>query len=389
VLERVAPWLAIALHGALVARVVSLGDLLSGRPIIGGDYGAHYYQAVHAAGHLRSRGALWGYDPWWMAGYPEGLVGLVDGKIFLATLALTPAFMRPAVFDLLIVGMLSCVPVLGYLAARLADASRLEAACVALAGTVVTFTVPLAVFFWAGGAISFFFASAVAVPAAMGALWTIESGRWRSLGGGAALLGVMVCVAIHPAVLPPLAGALLCALVPLWKRPVRCIVGLGAFALASAPALWPPLEAARFAQPSALELATTWWKSDFLQGGSARLWNDWAIHALRPEPGWAGGPGGLAALAVLALIGALLFAVGEDRRRHVSTWLAPWSAIAVCFMLAYRDWDFVSLRFIQPYRFVLPLGFFLCLPAGRGAAYVLYGVARRSPAPVILAAFLG
>ena len=86
-----------ALLGAVPA--VSAQDFLCSRPIANGDYGAHYYQAVHAAEHLRESGSLWGYDPFWMAGYPEGLVSLVDNKAFLLALALAPARFHALVFN--------------------------------------------------------------------------------------------------------------------------------------------------------------------------------------------------------------------------------------------------------------------------------------------------
>ena len=160
--ERSGPWLIVALHAALVARLVSAQDFLCSRPIANGDYGAHYYQAVHAAEHLRESGSLWGYDPFWMAGYPEGLVSLVDNKAFLLALALAPPRFHALVFNAEILLMLLAVPGLGYIAGRLAHGSRAEASFAGLAGTLVTFTVPLAVFFWGGGAISFFFASVCA-----------------------------------------------------------------------------------------------------------------------------------------------------------------------------------------------------------------------------------
>src|SRR5205085_8890085 len=115
-------------------------------------------------------------------------VDLIDGKIFLVTLALTPPSARAIVFNLLIVAILLSVPLLGYCAARLAHLRRDEASSVALGGTVTTFMVPLAVFFWGGGAISFFFASALAVPVAMAILRPIEEGSGRSARGLASIL---------------------------------------------------------------------------------------------------------------------------------------------------------------------------------------------------------
>ena len=373
-LERFGPWLVGLLQAGLVSRLVSVRDLLRSGPIRGGDFSAHYYQAAHAAERFHRSGALWGYDPFWMAGYPEGLISLIDNKLFLLVLAAVPEAARPIAFNATIVLMLLAVPALGYWAGRLAGGSRAEASFVALAGVVATFTVPVVVFFWAGGAISFFFAAVLAVPVALGLANAIGephglSARWLGWVGGA-----MAAVAMHPAIVPAFGAAL----IPLVAAPTgtraRVAGRLLVLCTAMAIALWWPVVAMRYVNLTTPVSPVAWWlTSDFLQGGRARLWQDWVGHFLRTDPGWAGGAGGLTALGVLAV--ASLRAASLARR---GAQLAAWLPAVLCFGLAYGTSGVPALRFTQPYRFLVPFAFFLCVPAGLGTAAWLHAPRRRS-----------
>jgi len=383
-IERCGPWLTVALHAALVTRLVSAQDFLCSRPISNGDYSAHYYQAVHAAGHLRESGSLWGYDPFWMAGYPEGLISLIDNKVFLLALAHVPPRFHALAFNAGILLMLLAIPGLGYLAVRLARGSRTEASLAGLAGTLVTFTVPLAVFFWGGGAISFFFASALVVPVGLGLHGAIDEGRLLSPRGLGWVLAAMVTVAVHPAILAALAGALLpLVTIPRGGR-ARTFASLAALGFALFLPLWSPIAVARFTSRAEPLTSVAWWKNDFLQGGPKRLWEDWIVHLVRTEPGWAGGPGGLLAVVILAVAALRGSArIREQAPTASGARLVPWCAAGVCFLLAYGGTRITPLRFVQPYRFLVPFSFFLCVPAGQGAAAWMRRLRARSVASFV------
>src|ERR1051325_6508743 len=87
-------WVAIVIQGVLVARLFRAGAAFLSEPMRSVDYVFHYYEASHAAEHLRTSWSYWGYDPFWMSGYNEGLVGLIDNKAFLAIVPLVPPFAR-------------------------------------------------------------------------------------------------------------------------------------------------------------------------------------------------------------------------------------------------------------------------------------------------------
>src|SRR5687768_7903235 len=60
-------------HLLLVASVSPPLSLLLSEPVWNGDYGVHHAEAGRVAVHLSRAGALWGWSPRWMAGFPEGL----------------------------------------------------------------------------------------------------------------------------------------------------------------------------------------------------------------------------------------------------------------------------------------------------------------------------
>ncbi len=381
--NRIAPWLVVAVHAALVARFVSIQDWL--HPIVSGDYSLHFYEALHAAEHFRRSSSLWAYDPYWMAGYPDGLVALIDNKLLALALALVPAGVQALVFNAGVVATLLSVPVLGYLSGRLAYGSRPEATFVALAGVAAAFTVPMVVFYWVGGGISFLLASILVVPVALGLEKVLEEESGLSPRGLGWIAAATLLVAIHPVIVLALGGGLLPLALARGSRgrllvSPATLAALGILAVALLLALLPPLAVARFVGRIGAERTIGWWTAaDFLQGGWPRLWQDWGGGLLRTRAGWTGGAGGLVGLVLLALAArerAIDRVDAAPIPRGVR--LAPWSAAGVCFLLAYGSSWIAPLRFVQPYRFLVPLAFFLCVPAGRGAVLWCRSLRARS-----------
>ncbi len=381
--NRIAPWLVFAVHAALVGRFVWIHDWF--RPILSGDYSLHFYEALHAAEHFRHSSSLWAYDPYWMAGYPDGLVALIDNKLLALAVALAPVGLQALVFNAGIVATLLSVPAFGYLSGRLAYGSRPEATFVALAASAAAFTVPVVAFFWVGGGISFLLASILVVPVTLGLEKALEEGRGLSPRGLGWIAGATLVVAVHPVIVLVLGGGLLpLALVRSPRGRViaspATLAALGILAVALLVALLPPLAVARFVAAVSVERTIGWWTAaDFLQGGWPRLWHDWGEALLRTRPGWTGGAGGLVGLVILAIAARerpIDRVEGPPIPRGVR--LAPRYAAGVCFLLAYGSSWAVPLRFVQPYRFLVPFAFFLCVPAGRGAALWCRRLSARS-----------
>jgi hypothetical protein len=143
-------------HGLGVALLFDpISGLFDGRPVIEQDWGLHFH-------HLRSLGvfwkhdrALWGYNPFFMAGYPSNTIQDLSIKlfellaIFLSAIALTPLQW----FKLLAFLSIAAVPVFAFFAARnvfATEASKyLLAVLAALIGTLYWWnSLPREMFFY-------------------------------------------------------------------------------------------------------------------------------------------------------------------------------------------------------------------------------------------------
>jgi hypothetical protein len=75
-------WLAVlvALHSLLAIYFFPINIFTEDAPIQRADYATHFYDA-YAVSELMITGHSWGYDPYFMAGYPVGTVFDVDNKL--------------------------------------------------------------------------------------------------------------------------------------------------------------------------------------------------------------------------------------------------------------------------------------------------------------------
>jgi hypothetical protein len=346
----------------LVASLVVDPLSLLGEPIRSGDYSAHFYSASHADTHFRRTGAFWGYDPFWMAGYPEGLVGLLDNKLFCVLLLAVPNSWKALLFNVGILSTLLAVPWWLYVAAGAAGSERSERRCAAVAAIVVTFSVPVAVYFWSWGGISFFLVSSLAVPVTLTLALSLSEGSIFSQRGAAAAFAATLVVFIHPEATLVIAIGLLPVLWsssrPPWKRFRDLAVLAGVLALAILPILQ----------------ALVWLRGPFrvvdpaahqnFQSGLPQLRRDWWIHLL-DTTSLHNGAGGLLAILPLALWG---FIARRDSCRAVTEHVVVAEIVGCAAVTYVLPSVLEASTILQPYRFLLPLSFFACIPAGRGIA---------------------
>ena len=360
----------LALQAALVARLVSPADVVS-RPFGMVDYPMHFIEALNARVHLERAGALWGWSPEWMAGFPEGLIGLVDNKLFFAILAAAPRGWEAAAFNLGVLVLLFTTPLAAWAAARRAETSSSEAVGAAFAATIATFAVPICDGFWRGGVVSFFFASALAPWPLVALAIALDRGTLFRASGLSALAAGAFASFVHPGAAVVMApGLSLVALATLRRRRAVfevLVVGLVLFVpmlpvFIAYPQIWP-----YFLPPQ---------PSSFPDGGLARLIDDWLWSLWGPQPPW-GGAGALLGLVALAAVGA--------RGMVPSARLAIAASAAAAFVLAYGGTPLGPPRYLQPYRFLVPLAFLLAVPAGRGLVRVADGVRSRRPADMVVA----
>src|ERR1700752_2578846 len=97
-------------HALFVFALLSDPRSIAERPIRNIDHAPHFYAALHASDHLRMTGTIWGYDPFWMAGYPEGHVSLIDNKLFCAVLSVVPERWKTLAFNSAVLAVLAAFP---------------------------------------------------------------------------------------------------------------------------------------------------------------------------------------------------------------------------------------------------------------------------------------
>ena len=339
-------WLCAAglVQLAVVLWGIADGGNLLAAPIRNDDSAGHFYSALHAAEHLQRGGAIWGYDPFWLAGYSEGVLGLVDNKLFSLAVSLAPDGAEATVYNAVFLLALVLPPWFLYGSARAGGATPMAGAGAAIAAVAATFTIPLTFGFLMWGGTSFFLASVLVVPAAViladriayGTLWSVR---------GAGALGLTACALfIHPAVLPILAAGLLPALFAARRRRAWLLLDLVLVGVAVSIAFLPLLDSyvevreqfrIHYA-PGAMFLRNVGRGS--MAGGIPQLVEDWWTYLFEIDL-WPHGAGGLFGLVLLALSGTARSA--EDDLPRLGRHVALVAAVAAVFM-AYGALSIVS-----------------------------------------------
>ncbi len=134
------------------------GEIFSEAPIYTDDYAMHYAQCISAKRFLSSFGSCWGYDPFFLAGFPRGALVNADNKAWeLLFFILSPFLPDGLAFKLYPLLLLLLYPFLTYGAARNFHLSRNAAFLSALLG-MLFFHLSLAIDFVSWGMVSYIFA---------------------------------------------------------------------------------------------------------------------------------------------------------------------------------------------------------------------------------------
>lgn len=334
-------WRAVALLG-------SWSDVTSDTPLLLGDYGHYFYYAHVGTRALREQGTLWGYDPYFMAGYPKTLVFPTSSVYYELAVALVPSEWAWPAFKLSVyLAAVAGLPLL-YLTGWLFRLSP-RAKCLG---------VFLGLFAWWGGQAQEFVIVGLAC-------------YWMSLVLAAVGLGCLYRMTIQPRWYWVLASAL-AASASAWSHPL----GLVVLTLAAAPfylmrvgrltvgqhaAWWSvavliAVAIAPLVLPALPFLSSTTATDVFYVDSNvhARLW---ALIALDRPIQW-----------LLLVVGALgLYARRDDRAfaRLVGT------GVAVLFLISYLGSSVPLVAALQPVRYQAAVYWLLCIPAAVGfeAAY--------------------
>jgi hypothetical protein len=132
-------------------------DIISNDPAYSEDYAMHFSQCLSTKRFLSSHSKLWGYDPFFLAGYPRGTLVNADNKAWEILFCIVSPVIGPGrAFKLYILLFLLLYPFLTYLAARNFALSR-ETGLIASFLAILFFHLSLAIDFVSWGMVSYVF----------------------------------------------------------------------------------------------------------------------------------------------------------------------------------------------------------------------------------------
>ncbi|MEA2627198.1 MAG: hypothetical protein QOD06_3243, partial [Candidatus Binatota bacterium] len=325
-------------------------EIFSGEPLLTSDYGQRFLEANRVADYLRESGSFVGYSTRWMAGFPDGLAGLINNKPYALVLAVVPRERRPLAFNLAVVASLASFPLLVFAAARAFGLDRHEAAASMLLSMCAWYGSGLHRLFWRGGSVLFAVGAGVA-------LWAVALLDRRSRGSGTAwpvAVGIAAVGWIHPGALPVAAlGGAAVYLVP--RLSGRLGVGelalIGAtVATLNAPWLW------QYAIHSHL-FGSLYYA--IYQGGPDHLAFDLVTGPFHLAQGPRDEAAVLGPMLAIAIAGMRAARFEAPRQRVLAGF-----ALALG-VLAYGGFLVRPLATLQPYRFAIPLGGVLAIAGGQ------------------------
>jgi hypothetical protein len=331
-----------------LALFVNWADVAHNPPIHYTDYALHYAGVWSAAQNL-AQGRLWGYSPYFHAGYPAGALFEANNKgIELASVALHHlGAPLPHAFNAVVLALMAAAPFSVYVAARLLGIDGTASGLAQALALALWYGDPAVSWTWQGGTLAFGSASACSLVVSA-ALW-----RWAGIAGpeqpsrrhAALLFGLgPLLFWIHPyaffLLLMPMGAAVLLAWGRWpWHRRVVPLFWAGWVMVLS----WPWLRLVVRFLPQKTSSA------QFLQGGLPQLLEDRPYLGLR-----------------LVVLGLAALGLWLWRRAGRMVWLAVSASLVVWLALAYGG-VYAGFGDVQPYRFVIPALLLGTIPAAQGA----------------------
>lgn len=358
-------WAMVVLGGILLAHTVLSARLFPSfrafwdaeQPVIMVDHAIHLYHGALGSRFLREHGTTWGYDPFFMAGYPETPVWDSSSNPSILFQGLAGGGYHPRAYK---VGLLACTVLALVALSGGASAAGLrpgEVAAVTLLGGLY-FWVGFPAMFWRSGLFAFTLA-ATGLVLALGLALRFHDrptvARWGAVAGaGSALFFTHVTAPILVA-----GGGIGFLATTLRRRGWRWLLELGtAVGLAVAVNLvWlVPL-----------------WRFRGLRAGVAGFmtptsaWSLLDFYRSNEVDGHLG--------LIFWLLGGTGLAVwwAEGRRTRAATFGS--SAAALVALTAFGGLWGVT-RTLEPFRFLVPLQFVLIVPAGAALHRAMAGLMR-------------
>jgi hypothetical protein len=376
-LKRSAFWLCLAallaVQLALTAYFLKPKLIFDSEPLSWLDYDTHIEQTWRVVEALDHWGESWLYDPYLLAGYPNGAIFDADNKGWeLWTYALSSVGVPRAIaFDLFILLIHLMAPWALFAAAKAFGLDRWGALTAGTLGLCLWFFDAFPRWCWWIGMISWGGAALLA-PLAIGLMYRfLRDGRpiHAALGGIVLAAGHL----IHPYLFVVVAIPMLALYVRGFRR-LSAARHLGVLSIAAvtvaANAYW-------------LIVALRFWhyirdSGYCFQSGIGYLYTDY-FGLIGADPLVSGVLSNRTAFRFLC-IGCALAALFVWRRRRDDRFAPLGLAAAIGFGVAYLGSAFWLTRQIQPYRFVLPAMYLTVVPAAAFIAdTVRSGALRRLP----------
>jgi len=187
------------LHSAGLAFLFSpITGLFDKQPVIEQDWGLHFHHLASMEGFWRHDGQLWGYNPFFMAGYPSNTIQDLSIKLFeLLALLLSALGLYPIqAFKLVVFLAMAAVPWVMYFTARNLLDGAIAAPIAALLGTAYWWnSLPREMFFY--GMVGFPAASYLSVLTLSLFYRVLKSERAFSLAHVACVVALVVTLPLH------------------------------------------------------------------------------------------------------------------------------------------------------------------------------------------------
>jgi len=327
-----------------LAAFASPEDLFSSRPILNVDWCSQYYWAFAARSLFQASGRIWGFDPFYMAGYPLDFIFNSALPVQLSAIAL-PSLPLGTVIKLFYLATSFALPILLYFSLKNFELNPLPALAGAALGTSYYWLAEPGLFAqWgmlSGAFLLYFFLYPLS-------LWH----RWLQRREARTLiilfLALPLAFLIHKTAFVLLPIPMLLLLIPQLRRlrgaDYLRLAGLGLAVLLANYWWWLPFF---HLLPFKIEDPTT---TFFQNTDPLRFLKD--LSPLQPFFGLALGRDLIFGFALAGLV----------REKSLRPWLAP---LAFFFLFTYFGSFLPLLRHLQPYRYVSAF-YFLLLPAAAG-----------------------
>ncbi len=365
-------WLSVLflLHFLLTLYFFPPGELLGNPPLRQVDYPVHFYDA-HAVVQTLNAGHSWGYDPYFMAGYPVGTVFDTSNKLVEVLVFVLQPLGEPLAFNLVVALLFLALPFVVYAAARLAGLGARSGTCAVALALAAWYIEPTMATMRHAGMFSFAAAAYLALLAisSLSKYLRVPTTRaWLLLTLSASLMLWLHALAFFILLIP--FGALYLFQWRALKR-AQHLALVGATFVALLVNLYWLIPFVQF----------RWIMTDtgyYLQGGLDELWRD--LLQIGQAEGNSPYPRALfVRWFLLAFASVGLYRWWTTGRRDLA--VAFGAGIGGLLALAYLGAYLPATAQLQPYRFISPAIFLAVLPAAAMLAdTALWAMLRAGPA---------